>query len=262
MKKLIQHRYIIGDAGNPSKCAFLISLASDRSYELKAVEKLNVKQIQALNDSEVLRDFACELQQPINVEYIAENATFRFLSRSVESFAQSMIIAPLRSGRDVVGAVIVVHGQPFSFESDDVQAVSAFASSASVAIENARLVEDSLERRGIIKNCSLDARFSASSFHKVVQSLIVTMFVRLQYTSTRSWRRLLRFLSSSDSSPCVLIADVSGKGISAAFYMAKLKGVALALARQAHSVQRVGREHQCHFVWDNGTSNVYYIDGG
>ncbi len=222
-----------------ASAAFSISLASDRTYELKAVEKLNVKQIQALNDSEVLRDFACELHQPINVEYIAENATFRFLSRSVESFAQSMIIAPLRSGRDVVGAIIVVHAQPFSFESDDVQAVSAFASSASVAIENARLVEDSLEKERYHKELLVGREIQRKLLPQSRPKFDNYDVYALSTPALEVGGDYYDFYHLADSSPCVLIADVSGKGISAAFYMAKLKGVALALARQAHSVQEL-----------------------
>jgi sigma-B regulation protein RsbU (phosphoserine phosphatase) len=47
---------------------------------------------------------------------------------------------------------------------------------------------------------------------------------------SRSRRRLLRLLPLDESRVGVLIADVSGKGTSAALYMAELKGLMLSLS--------------------------------
>ncbi len=219
--------------------AWSFSLDQQSGVQVRSQERLNVKQIQALNDADVVAEFAATLVQPVNIEYMAEHPTFRYLSRSVESFAQSMIIAPLRSGRDFVGAIIVTHAQPFSFETDDVQAVSAFASSASVAIENARLVEDSLEKERYHKELLVGREIQRKLLPQTNPQFDKYEIFASSAPALEVGGDYYDFYHLADGSPCVLIADVSGKGISAAFYMAKLKGVAIALARHATTAQQL-----------------------
>ncbi len=219
--------------------AFSFSIGESGVMEQKAAERLTVKQIEALNDSDILQRFVNNLSAPYNVEFISENTNFSFLSRSVESFAQSMIVAPLRSGRELVGAVVVIHAQPFSFETDDVQAVAAFASSASVAIENARLVEDSLEKERYHKELLVGREIQKKLLPQTNPKLEGYDVYGLSSPALEVGGDYYDFYHLADGSPCVLIADVSGKGISAAFYMAKLKGVALALARQANTAREL-----------------------
>ncbi len=219
--------------------AWCFSCDEDNAYTIVATERVTPRQIDALNDSNVLVEFAKTLQAPVNVEYIAEHPTFGFLSRSVESFAQSMLVAPLRNGRELVGAVVVVHSQPFSFESDDLQAIGAFASSASVAIENARLVEDSLEKERYHRELMVGREIQKKLLPQSNPKLPGYEVFATSHPALEVGGDYYDFFELKTGVPCVLIADVSGKGISAAFYMAKLKGVSLALARHASSAEEL-----------------------
>ncbi|MBX7153893.1 MAG: PP2C family protein-serine/threonine phosphatase [Bacteriodetes bacterium] len=208
-------------------------------FRIAAQYNITEKQILAINDGGVLRNISPTLHDPYLVELIAENKTLGFLARSVESFAKSLMIAPLHNGKDFVGAVYVVNSEPFSFENDDIRALAAFASSASVAIENARLVEDSLQKERYQRELVVGRQIQRKLLPACEPSFKGYEISAYSDPALEVGGDYYDYYTLANGTHCVLIADVSGKGISAAFYMANLKGVCLAVARQVHTVREL-----------------------
>ncbi|MBL7999643.1 MAG: SpoIIE family protein phosphatase [Candidatus Kapabacteria bacterium] len=210
--------------------------ADSEELRIAAMNSLTEKQIVALHDRHVLHDIARNLQEPLLIQSLEEFTPLAFLSRSVESYVKSLIIAPLRDSGNFVGAVYVVNTTSFAFENEDVRALAAFVSSASVAIENARLVEDSLTKERYQRELIVGRQIQRKLLPQ--HDPVVTGYDICAFSdpALEVGGDYFDYFTLKNGRTVVVIADVSGKGISAAFYMAKLKGVCLALSHVVESL--------------------------
>lgn len=100
-------------------------------------------------DSPVGRVFLREAPQVFNGDGIASSitpnpemaATFKDLT--TRSDPQSLLVVPIQRGNVVTGLLVLGnHAQPFSFDQSDIQLAESLASQIAVAIENARLFQE------------------------------------------------------------------------------------------------------------------------
>lgn len=208
-------------------------------YRYPAQFNITEKQIKAINDRDVLRSMVHAVNEPVLIELIAENSQLSFLYRSVESFAQSLLAVTLYDGKEHVGTIYVTNTQPFAFESDDIRALAAFASSANVALENARLVQDSLQKERYQRELIVGRQIQRKLLPQCNPDIDGYEISAVSDPALEVGGDYYDYFTLANGKRCVLIADVSGKGISAAFYMAKLKGVCLAVARNANNAREL-----------------------
>jgi serine phosphatase RsbU (regulator of sigma subunit) len=144
-------------------------------------------------------------------------------------FSQSILAMPLKKNGNVFGEILLSHTQSYHFTPEDEAILQAFGESINIATEHMALISiskehDRLENEMIIaksvhqsllpktiiqpsgyaiKCCSLSAREVGGDFYDVFRM--------------------------ANGNTCIIIADVSGKGIPAAFLMATLRGTILSL---------------------------------
>jgi serine phosphatase RsbU (regulator of sigma subunit) len=116
------------------------------------------------------------------------------------------------------------------FDEDDLTVLTAFSDVASLALETAKLLQDSIEKQKfdgelraarLMQKSLLPERFpNVPGFDIYAISIPAYDVGGDYYDESTLW----------DGSPMITIGDVSGKGISAAMYMAETKGVVQALA--------------------------------
>ena len=53
---------------------------------------------------------------------------------------------PLFAGDERIGTLVVIHPEEYGFENDDLKVLTAFGDNVNVALENARLLKDSIEK--------------------------------------------------------------------------------------------------------------------
>ncbi len=175
--------------------------------------------------------------EPVVVPYLQEDEHFYRIARSVESYAQSLMFIPLREGSVCYGGLVVVSNVPFAFEQSDVSSLAAFAPAVTIALANQKLLYTAIERERLHRELMLGK--------EIQQKLLPTAIPPLNGWDVAGWSEpamevggdYFDYFVLGDGTACVVVADVSGKGISAAFYMAKLKGICLALAPLCRSVQ-------------------------
>ncbi len=153
------------------------------------------------------------------------------IQNDVLSFSFSaLVIAPLRVKDRSTGYLFMAIKKDASFEDDDILTIEAFANSAAMALENARVLETRLEKERLLKE--LDVA-------RVIQRRLLP-----QSVPTVGWADIAAFFSpayevggdyydffpGSQRSLGFVIADVSGKGLAAAFVMAEVKGIFESLA--------------------------------
>jgi phosphoserine phosphatase RsbU/P len=142
----------------------------------------------------------------------------------------SMVAVPLMRKDEVRGGLYVAKHREDGFDDDDLTVLTAFSDVASLALETARLVQDSVEKQKfdgelraarIMQKSLLPERFPDVPGFDIYAISIPAYDVGGDYYD---------FSTLWDGSPMVAIGDVSGKGISASLYMAETKGVVQALA--------------------------------
>ncbi len=147
----------------------------------------------------------------------------------------SIAAAPLMLHNEINGYLFVGRKSDFEFDEEDQKSISAFADYASVALENAKLIEESLEKERLEKEMDVAREVqykiipnNAPKFKDIdISFLFVPAFeVGGDYYD---------FFELSENKLGFVIADVSGKGISASFVMAEVKGIFASLSKMIDS---------------------------
>lgn len=142
----------------------------------------------------------------------------------------SMVAVPLFRQNQVRGGLYVAKHREDGFDEDDLTVLTAFSDVASLALETARLVQDSIEKQKfdgelraarVMQKSLLPERFPSVPGFDIYAISIPAYDVGGDYYD---------FSTLWDGSPMIAIGDVSGKGISASLYMAETKGVVQSLA--------------------------------
>jgi len=144
-------------------------------------------------------------------------------------------ISPLKMHNETKGFLFTARKNNFVFDDEDKNALDTFSDYASVAIENSHLFEESLVKERLEKELDLAREVqrkilpSKNPDHKDlnISSVFIPAFeVGGDYYD---------FFEIDKDNFGFVIADVSGKGISAAFIMAEVKGIFESLSKTIRS---------------------------
>jgi serine phosphatase RsbU (regulator of sigma subunit) len=139
--------------------------------------------------------------------------------------------APLKIHNGISGYLFASKGGQIDFDDDDVNAIKAFAEYSAIAIENSRLLLESIEKERLEKELDL-ARDVQNKIlpHKTpqIQPLDISSVFIPAFEVGGDY---FDFFEINENNFGVVVADVSGKGISAAFYMAEVKGIFESLSK-------------------------------
>ena len=183
---------------------------------------------------------ARELSQVLLEEGVLENkAVMIFRDKKLKIHIQndvlnfsfsSLAIAPMRVKNRTTGFLFAAIKKDLFFEEDDIRTIEAFANSAAMALENARMLETRLEKERLLKELDvarvIQRRLLPQSAPKAAWADIAVYFSPAYEVGGDYYD----FFLLDDLCLRFVIADVSGKGLAAAFIMAELKGIFESLA--------------------------------
>ncbi len=177
-----------------------------------------------------IRDAVVSERKAIVVDDIERDVRFAHLKKR-HGIAGSLVVVPLVSHTGLAGILYATKKESFGFVRDDVEAISAFADQATVAIENSRLIRESLEKERLYREMLV-----AQEMQKrlLPQHLPAAPSIDLDAMSTPAFEvggDYYDFMELPDGRIGIAVGDVSGKGVSAAFYMSEMKGIFQALGR-------------------------------
>ncbi|HTY60000.1 MAG TPA: SpoIIE family protein phosphatase [Bacteroidota bacterium] len=177
-----------------------------------------------------IRDSVVSDRKAIVVDDIERDPRFAHLKKRLP-FAGSLVVVPLVSHTGLAGILYATKKESFGFVRDDVEAISAFADQATVAIENSRLIRESLEKERLYREMLV-----AQEMQKrlLPQHVPEAASIDLDAISTPAFEvggDYYDFMELPDGRIGIAVGDVSGKGVSAAFYMSEMKGIFQALGR-------------------------------
>jgi len=137
----------------------------------------------------------------------------------------SITIAPLKIRGAVNGFLFAGNFKKSVFDEDDLKTIGAFAYYAAIALENSLLIKESIEKERLEKELDIAREIqykiipSKSPSFKNIE--ISTLFI----PAFEVGGDYFDFFKLDEETIAFIVADVSGKGISAAFVMAELKGI-------------------------------------
>lgn len=136
---------------------------------------------------------------------------------------KSMIAVPLKVGERIIGVAQVINrldGNPF--DTDDLDLFISLCSLAAIAIDNARLHRRLMERQRLVKDMEF-ARTVQESFLPQKMPEIAGYEFAAHYTPAQEvGGDFYDLIQLENGRIGIVIGDVSGKGVPAALYMAKL----------------------------------------
>ncbi|MEM7373459.1 MAG: GAF domain-containing SpoIIE family protein phosphatase [Bacteroidota bacterium] len=144
---------------------------------------------------------------------------------------KSLLSVPIVSTNQAYGAVFVVNELHNSFEDVNIQSVIAFAEQAGMALENARLMKESLETESYRTQMKIASEFQKKLLPRQLPFTDQIEFVSLSETAYEIGGDYFDVVHPAENIYRVAIGDVSGKGTTAAFYMAEVKGIFHALTQ-------------------------------
>jgi serine phosphatase RsbU (regulator of sigma subunit) len=152
---------------------------------------------------------------------------------------KAVAVSPLKAHGEVKGLHVAVRKNEDRFNEEDKNAIATFADYASVSIENSRLLEESIEKERLEKELDVAREIQKKILpdeNPNYENLeISTLFVPAFEVGGDYYD----FFKISDSKLGFVIADVSGKGISAAFIMAEVKGIFESLSKTIESPRKI-----------------------
>jgi len=183
---------------------------------------------------------ARELSLALLGEIVPDNRTVRIfrdkklkihIQNDVLNFSfSSLAIAPLRVKNRTTGYLFMAIKKDSFFEEEDIQTIEAFANSAAMALENARMLETRLEKERLLKELEVARVIQhrlLPQFPPKAACADIAVYFSPAYEVGGDY---YDFFLLDDRRLGFVIADVSGKGLAAAFIMAELKGIFESLA--------------------------------
>lgn len=151
----------------------------------------------------------------------------------------NILVSPLQTHNDVRGFLIAARKNELIFYEEDKNAIKTFSDYASVAIENSRLLNESIEKERLEKELDVAREIQKKilpSSDPVLDKLSVSSAFIPAFEVGGDY---YDFFQTGNNKFGFVIADVSGKGISAAFIMAEVKGIFQTLSRITESPKEI-----------------------
>lgn len=211
-------------AFNPSIGRYIIQLAGRKNILPEEIESLLAA------GERTLRDEVIEQRKAIVVDDLSRDARFNGLEKSKLPIG-SLVVVPLVSHAGMIGILYATKEGAYGFFKDDVDVISAFADQATVAIENSRLIKKSIERERLLREMTLAQEIQRKL---LPQSLPRSAVFEIDASSTPAFEvggDYYDVVELDGNKIGIVVGDVSGKGVSAAFYMSEVKGIFQSLSR-------------------------------
>ena len=258
------------------------SVFADAAWlEIKGEQQQNRLQTYQISESD-----AFKIQEHLNgrhVKGILDQSSDRTknLSEHLASLKgtrfRSLMAFPVQVKGEKIGTLALLKELPEGFNKEMTQIVSAFANQAGISIENFRLLKEAIQNERYKEELKIakmvqksllpdklekDSDFEISAFSESADE------VGGDYYDT---------LRINDHQVGLIIADVSGKGTTAAFHMSQMKGIFHSLAQEAlepklfmmranqalkYCLERGSFISATYFVVDSKEKMIYYSRAG
>jgi len=193
--------------------------------ELLNEEEAEVIEIHEITEPEIIQ--IRNLTQGLviaDLDYInnnLNNSRFKTLNLPYKS----IYVAPLKSAQRTFGYLYLLKELEQSFDRETVNVIRTFVSQTYLTIENLRLADEALQNERYKEELKIASSVQESLIPKTFPSDSWFEISCFSQAAKEVGGDFYDFLQLSEGRIAIIIGDVSGKGISAAFHMAQMKGI-------------------------------------
>ena len=159
-----------------------------------------------------------------NLDYINNNLDNSQLKDLHLSY-KSIFVTPLRLGQRTFGILYLLKDTEQGFDRETVNVIRTFVSQTNLTIDNLRLAEEALQTERYKEELKIASTVQESLIPKTFPSDSWFEISCFSQAAKEVGGDFYDFLQLSEGRIAIIIGDVSGKGISAAFHMAQMKGI-------------------------------------
>ncbi|HRP01831.1 MAG TPA: SpoIIE family protein phosphatase [Candidatus Kapabacteria bacterium] len=206
----------------------------EEDYRIVNTFSIDSKKIYLLADKKLTIDIFKNFDKVHLVESISEDKVFAPISNYIPEI-KSLIIIPIYSFDKRLGTILIYKNEEYALDYDDVQVMNAFGDNIRIALENSELMKESIEKEKYKSEMLIAQQMQTKLLPQTLPIINGYNCSAMSIPATVVGGDYYDVVELKNGKPCVIIGDVSGKGISASFYMAQLKGIVLSKSKNAET---------------------------
>jgi sigma-B regulation protein RsbU (phosphoserine phosphatase) len=145
---------------------------------------------------------------------------------------RSILAFPIQVKGETIGTLALLKELPEGFNKEMTQIVSAFANQAGISIENFRLMEEAFQNERYKEELKIAKTVQKSLLPQKLEQDVDFEIAAFSESADEVGGDYYDTIRINDHQVALIIADVSGKGTTAAFHMSQMKGIFHSLAQQ------------------------------
>lgn len=178
-------------------------------------------------------------QQPLMIENLATDPRFHATEQERKEI-RSVLCVPIRYKAKLIGILMVTNKKTFEpFTSDDLRLLSIIAAQSGQLIQNSKLQEEALEKRRMKQELAVAREIQMSLVPKRLPETKALDISSYFNPAEEIGGDYFDYFDLGEDRIGVLVADVSGHGVSAALVMAVVKGVLHSITQRFESTDKV-----------------------
>ena len=193
-----------------------------------ASRNIESERVNELCDVTAIHNTVVQTREPV----LIQNTLIDSRTRKIKSGKfESLLAIPLSTRTEVLAVLFASSDVVHAFEREDVGAIGVFASQATLVLENARLLEAKIERERLANELAIARDVQQRLLPQAMPELPNLKLAASSVAAREVGGDYFDILELGEGELAFIVADVSGKGTSAAFYMAEMQGIFQAVAR-------------------------------
>jgi len=201
---------------------------SDDALEVVASHRIAGGRIDRMVDSAALFEEACETETPVLISHAP--ADHRVAARPGDGIG-SLVAVPLRGRGEMLGVLIATKEVSRGFEPEDIEALRVYADQAALALDHAQLFEERIEKERLSRELDIAREVQSKLLPQRIPEIAGAAIAARSVPAHEVGGDYYDFMDLGNDRLAFVVADVSGKGTSAAFYMAAMQGIFRSVSR-------------------------------
>lgn len=212
-----------------------LELSNPNTKGLYIASSFNLSQEELKNfpdsDHQLLSKHILKEQKAVILNELTRSHPFGYV-RNWKQDIESIIGVPLISGNgNSLGILFATKKHSYGFDADDQAMLEAYTNQAVISLDNAALLKQSFERERLEEELRIAREVQQRLLPQETPKVAGLEIEALTITAYEVGGDYYDFINFSNGHIGFIIGDVSGKGTSAAFYMAEAKGVVQSLGK-------------------------------
>lgn len=184
-----------------------------------------VKELYRLKKGQGIAGFVAETGEPLNILDAYDHPKFSpDYDKKTNYRTRAMLCVPLKARGRIIGVIQVINklADPFFFTEDELEMLITIASSAAVAVDTAKMHKVIVEKQTLDRDLQLAKEVQESFLPRELPSKGNFKFAALNQPALEIGGDFYNFFQLPGNKLGIVLGDVSGKGISASLFMARL----------------------------------------